>query len=94
MKDVNESKTVNKLLDRVDPGGLGSYWMGIEDFKVLFAFRYASSDTKLSFTNWDTLQPDNDHGTGQYCVKMEGKERKWDDDNCFFEYYPICQTDS
>ncbi len=88
----DESQALNTLLNRVDPGGIGSYWIGVEDFDVIFAFMYASSGKKLSFTNWDTFQPDNNHGTGQYCVRIEGPSRLWDDDNCFFKYYAICQT--
>jgi len=96
IRSQDEQDAISNMLDIADPHGALSYWLGIEDFKVIFAFRYASSGEKLTYTNWQVYQPNNDHGTGQYCVRMYppniGYSRQWDDDNCFFLRNVVCQT--
>ena len=81
IENVDENINVKKTL----PGGSGS-WIGLH--RVPWTW---SDNSKSSFRNWGSGQPDNDGGN-QHCAS-ENALHTWSDYTCSYRFTFICQGD-
>lgn len=55
---------------------------------------WLSTGKKLSYTNWDSRQPNNLNET-ENCIEArfsENNDFKWNDEDCWTELYVICES--
>ena len=66
-------------------------WIGGTDTASEGTWKWSSTGTPLSYTNWYSGQPDNSKGD-QHCLTFNhGNPGEWDDEQCSREYRYVCQ---
>ncbi|XP_077869721.1 alpha-tectorin-like isoform X1 [Saccoglossus kowalevskii] len=76
----------------------GFYWIGVSDENHEGNFTYCSDNHPITYSNWDTNEPNNEHGA-ENCVEVWKLAGKWNDVNCtvvrasaFCEQHgPVCE---
>ena len=74
-------------------------WIGSDDKSQEGYFRYASDDTSITYTDWDTAQPDNgiwyNGNLEEDCVKLwkwpYANRFKWSDGLCSVKQSFVCE---
>ena len=71
-------------------------WIGIDDKFQEGYFRYASDNTSITYTDWDTVEPNNGNGNQEEdCVRLikrPGVNRfKWSDALCSKKSSFVCE---
>lgn len=68
------------------PGG--SWWIGgVKDTNGV-DWIWENSSSKMAFTNWGPLQPNNG---GEKCVVMSSYAGQWSDYGCNYKYSIFCE---
>ena len=85
-RDQSVMKSVISLAKKAN---LGEFWIGIHDMDNEGTFVYESDKSKLSFTNWNSGEPNN-WGSGEDCAAVDGSGN-WNDLPCAdFQRSYIC----
>merc|ERR1719270_2039292 len=85
-RDQSVMKSVISLAKKAN---LGEFWIGIHDMDNEGTFIYDSDKSKLSFTNWNSGEPNN-WGSGEDCAAVDGSGN-WNDLPCAdFQRSYIC----
>ena len=63
-------------------------WIGFNILNTTNGYQW-SDGSSVSFTNWDTNQPDN-YNNNEPCVQMRTSQ-KWNDINCYVELGWACK---
>ena len=78
--------------------GVWGVWIGIDDKSQEGDFRYASDNTAITYTDWDTAQPDNYNYNGNLdedCVRLvnwpQTNRFKWVDGLCSLKQSFVCE---
>ena len=101
LAEPKSSEANNDIVTLANNSLSGSFigvWIGIDDKSQEGHFTYASDSTSISYTDWDTAQPDN----GAYQVNLEedcimllkwsGANRfKWSDAACYVKKTFVCE---
>ena len=74
-------------------------WIGLDDKSQEGYFKYASDDTSITYTDWDTSQPDNgiwyNGNLEEDCVKLwkgpNANRFKWSDGLCSVKQSFVCE---
>ena len=66
-----------------------SFWFGINDISEEGVFVYESNNVPVSWTNWDSSEPNNGPGEQGDCVRL--KNGKWRDLNCDSIRPSVCE---
>ena len=68
------------------------FWLGLTDAAVEGTYRWESDNSLVNYTHWAVAEPNNMNGV-EDCVWLYGAGDPgfWNDDNCFKEYYYICE---
>ena len=79
----------------ISSGPIG-VWIGIDDKSQEGYFRYASDNTSITYTDWDTVEPNNGNGNQEEdCVRLikrPGVNRfKWWDALCSIKSSFVCE---
>ena len=90
-KDKNTNDKVIEFARYLIKGS--GFFIGIKDFNSNNNWKYLSNNRKLSWTNWNAGQPNNDYGTIENCVSaLEITPNKWHDVPCNIQdYSSICE---
>lgn len=76
----------------LDGAGNDSHWLGATDILIEGEWQWAITLQKLTYTNWDAGQPNNDN-TNQHCLEISGDRGfKWNDNECEEHKFFICET--
>ena len=78
-----ESNAINheiSRLDQEDENRAISYWLGISDRHVEGNWVFESSDENVTFTNWETDEPNN-YKENEHCAFLRG-DGTWNDFTC------------
>ncbi|XP_052254283.1 perlucin-like isoform X2 [Dreissena polymorpha] len=69
-------------------------WIGGSDILQEGTFLAPGSQEVLTYFNWAPNEPDN-AGPGQHCLNIfrDDSQLRWDDDNCEFDRFPMCQRE-
>ena len=65
-------------------------WSGLRRFNKTSQFTWSTDNEPLTYTNWDSGQPNN-YGGNQKCLSIKQNYR-WDDAPCTNVYNYICQA--
>ncbi|KAK3106051.1 hypothetical protein FSP39_011675, partial [Pinctada imbricata] len=65
------------------------YWTGGTDVDVHGTWRWATSNTLVTYTRWRTGQPDL--GLSEDCIFYRSYSQDWDDAACNWALYYICE---
>ncbi|XP_060571586.1 collectin-10-like [Ruditapes philippinarum] len=88
-----DSEAVNNYLDTLRGNG-DTAWIGLNDLETENTFKWDGSQQPVSFTNWNTNEPNNGAGTGEEdCVEMSAT-KKWNDYYCASLNFYFCQRSS
>ena len=70
-------------------------WIGIDDKSQEGYFRYASDNTSITYTDWDTAEPDNGKNQEEDCVMTlkwpHALRFKWHDGPCSAKKSFVCE---
>ncbi|XP_055586236.1 CD209 antigen-like protein E [Uranotaenia lowii] len=74
---------------------LTRYWLGASDLAEPKTFTWLHNSRQLTFQNWARSEPNNLEG--EHCVEMLYQRYAkytwgWNDNDCTFAAYPICET--
>ncbi|XP_012714516.2 ladderlectin [Fundulus heteroclitus] len=87
---LEEENFVKMLISNFDPAQ-GLNWIGLSDAQKDGAF-FWSDGSKLSLTNWNAREPNNNGGS-ESCVHTNwGPARKWNDVPCNKKYTFVCKA--
>ena len=98
-KSADANNEIATLANNSLSDSLIGVWIGIDDKSQEGYFRYASDDTSITYTDWDTTQPDNgiwyNGNLEEDCVmliKWAGVNRfKWSDALCSKKSSFVCE---
>ena len=89
------SEAENDLLVTAAAGN--QVWIGGTDAYSEGTWAWSPSNTPVSYTNWNTGQPDNDKGN-EHCLQIYNDQAynsdaigKWNDQNCNHKQKYVCQ---
>ena len=54
-------------------------------------FRWTATDAVLTYTNWDSGEPNNAGGGNEHCVMLASDTGLWNDVRCYREYNSVCE---
>jgi len=75
-----ETRVINKLINR--KAGDDSYWIGLTDQENEGTFLWESDNTEVSYSNWDSNEPNNSRGK-EDCVHLrKAVSHRWNDSTC------------
>jgi len=75
-REIKYFKSILLLGERVED----DFWISLTDLGSAAIWYWDSTGSKVSFSNWDTDQPDN-FGQEQ-CVQINAYSRTWDNVDC------------
>ena len=90
---------LNTLASNSIAGSSIGVWIGLDDKSQEGYFKYASDDTSITYTDWDTAQPDNgiwfNGNLEEDCVKLwklpYANTFKWVDGLCSVKQSFVCE---
>ena len=90
---------LNTLASNSIDGSSIGVWIGLDDKSQEGYFKYASDDTSITYTDWDTAQPDNgiwyNGNLEEDCVKLwkwpYANRFKWSDGLCSVKQSFVCE---
>ena len=96
--DIN-TLALNTLASNSIGGSSIGVWIGLDDKSQEGYFKYASDDTSITYTDWDTAQPDNgiwyNGNLEEDCVKLwkgpNANRFKWSDGLCSVKQSFVCE---
>ena len=98
-KSADANNEIATLANNSLSDSLIGVWIGIDDKSQEGYFRYASDDTSITYTDWDTAQPDNgiwyNGNLEEDCVKLwkwpYANRFKWSDGLCSVKQSFVCE---
>jgi hypothetical protein len=81
------SAAENALIDTIR--ARNTVWLGFNDLAVEGTFVWVNGDP-VTYTNWDGGEPNNSNGV-EDCAQMWRTKGYWNDGNCSFAYYFVCE---
>ena len=96
--DINTLALNTLASNSIDGSSIG-VWIGLDDKSQEGYFKYASDDTSITYTDWDTSQPDNgiwyNGNLEEDCVKLwklpYANTFKWVDGLCSVKQSFVCE---
>nr|CAD7438285.1 unnamed protein product [Timema bartmani] len=100
LASIGSQEENDKLEKHIRDFGLGHehFWTSGTDQASEGTFFWMSTGRPLTFTNWNTGEPNNfvyENGEEEHCLELwnrDGKGLKWNDTPCSFETFFVCEV--
>ncbi|XP_063236400.1 brevican core protein-like [Bacillus rossius redtenbacheri] len=100
LASISSQEENDKLEKHIRDFGLGHehFWTSGTDQAEEGSFFWMSTGRPLTFTNWNTGEPNNfvyENGEEEHCLELwnrDGKGLKWNDTPCSFETFFVCEV--
>ena len=86
------SQTNTEVTKLAKAKGIIYMWIGIHDKANEGVFRYENSGQTITYTNWDTNEPNN-AANREHCGQLYVASGKWNDNECSKTFAFVCESE-
>ena len=90
--EPTQSSANNKVTELAKAKGIFTMWIGIHDKANEGVFRYENSGQTITYTNWDTNEPNN-AANREHCGQLYVASGKWNDNECSKTFAFVCESE-